>query len=149
MVADALSRWAYPASKAIQNCSVHGSKADAEKVQKMIQDELKEQKMVGVIKRAKALDAWSMLVAGDLGENLERQLRAGIKVMTIETGSFSWHNTLPKQSRASGRTPAADEICDRPHNGHSQGGTLQTPAEEANQVHGIDKTSRTPRIGPT
>jgi hypothetical protein len=34
-VADALSRWAYPASKGLQDCSRHGSKADAQEVEDM------------------------------------------------------------------------------------------------------------------
>ena len=34
VVADALSRWAYPASKAMQDCSIHGSVQDAQEVKK-------------------------------------------------------------------------------------------------------------------
>ena len=48
LVADALSRWAYPASKALQDCSWHGSAKDWEEMQKIMQEELEDGKMVGL-----------------------------------------------------------------------------------------------------
>ena len=42
VVADALSRWAYPASKAFADTSIHGSEQDAEEMEALIQEELRE-----------------------------------------------------------------------------------------------------------
>ena len=47
LVADALSRWAYPASKALQDCSWHGSAQDWQEMQQIMQEELEDGKMVG------------------------------------------------------------------------------------------------------
>ena len=49
VVADALSRWAYPASKALQDCSWHGSAQDWEEMQQIMKEELEDGKMVGLI----------------------------------------------------------------------------------------------------
>ena len=42
MVADALSRYAYPASRALQDCSWHGSIEDSEEMKKILEDEVEE-----------------------------------------------------------------------------------------------------------
>ena len=42
VAADALSRWAYPACKALNDCSLHGSAEDASRVKKMEEEEEKE-----------------------------------------------------------------------------------------------------------
>ena len=49
IVADAMSRYAYPASKALQDCSWHGSLAHKEEMRHIIEEELKNEKLVGVI----------------------------------------------------------------------------------------------------
>ena len=49
VVADALSRWAYPASAALQDCSWHGSAQDWAEMQKIMAEELAAGKMVGLI----------------------------------------------------------------------------------------------------
>ena len=49
IVADAMSRYAYPASKGMQDCSWHGSLEDKEEMQKILEEELAEERMVAVI----------------------------------------------------------------------------------------------------
>ena len=49
VVADALSRYAYPASKAFQDTSFHGSEASRQEMKKIIEEELEEGRMVGLI----------------------------------------------------------------------------------------------------
>ena len=49
VVADALSRFAYPASKAFQDSSFHGSEEARLEMKKIIEEELNESKMVGLI----------------------------------------------------------------------------------------------------
>ena len=49
LVADALSRFAYPASKAFQDSSFHGSAEAQEEMKNIIEEELAEGRMVGVI----------------------------------------------------------------------------------------------------
>ena len=48
-VADAMSRWAYPASMALQDCSIHGSREGAEEMRKVIEEEVREGRMVGLL----------------------------------------------------------------------------------------------------
>lgn len=43
-IPDALSRWAYPASQALADCSFHGSSADAEEMKAIIADEAMEER---------------------------------------------------------------------------------------------------------
>ena len=43
-IPDAMSRYAYPASKALQDCSWHGSAQDSEEMKQIIQDEIKEER---------------------------------------------------------------------------------------------------------
>ena len=50
-VADALSRWTYPASKGMQDVSAHGSLADAEAVKDMKAEELRHVRIIGVRRR--------------------------------------------------------------------------------------------------
>ena len=47
VVADALSRFAYPASSAREDVSFHGSSQACEEIQKIIEKELLEGRMVG------------------------------------------------------------------------------------------------------
>ena len=49
IVADAMSRYAYPASKAFQDCSWHGSLDDALAMKKIIQEEFEEEHMVALL----------------------------------------------------------------------------------------------------
>ena len=49
--ADAMSRYAYPASKALQDCSFHGSREAADEMKRIIQKELEEERVVGFIRR--------------------------------------------------------------------------------------------------
>ena len=49
VVADALSRWAYPASKAFADTSVHGSEQDDLEMQALIAQEREEEKTCRVI----------------------------------------------------------------------------------------------------
>ena len=49
VVADALSRYAYPAAKAFQDASFHGSLEAAQEMQQIIQEELEESKMIGQV----------------------------------------------------------------------------------------------------
>ena len=49
VVADALSRWAYPASKALQDCSWHGSTEGREEVKKILEEELEDGKKVAFL----------------------------------------------------------------------------------------------------
>ena len=48
--ADAMSRWAYPACKALNDVSTHGSKEDAQEVKEMIAEELEEDMGEGPMK---------------------------------------------------------------------------------------------------
>ena len=56
LVADAMSRYAYPASKAFQDCSWHGSLEDAQAMKKIKQEELKKEHMVGLLLSADTSD---------------------------------------------------------------------------------------------
>lgn len=49
VVADALSRWAYPASKAFADTSIHGSDQDAEEMEALIQEERREERQCQVL----------------------------------------------------------------------------------------------------
>ena len=49
VVADAMSRWAYPASAALHDCSWHGSAQDWAEMQAILQEKLEAGKMVGLI----------------------------------------------------------------------------------------------------
>ena len=49
VVADALSRYAYPACRAFQDVSFHGSEEACMEMKEIIQNELEEGKMVGLI----------------------------------------------------------------------------------------------------
>ena len=48
VVADAMSRYAYPAGKALQDCTWHGSAQDHEEMREIIRQELEEEKTFGV-----------------------------------------------------------------------------------------------------
>jgi len=50
-VADALSRWAYPASKALQDCTGHGSLEDYKEVQQLKQEERLAANIFGIKKK--------------------------------------------------------------------------------------------------
>ena len=48
VVADALSRWAYPACKAFQDVSWHGSALSKQEMQEIIEEEKQEEKQVNI-----------------------------------------------------------------------------------------------------
>ena len=65
-VADALSRWAYPASKALQDVSFHGSEQDEKEMEKIIAKEIAEGQQCSVvtikpITRSQARTPWLCL----------------------------------------------------------------------------------------
>jgi hypothetical protein len=70
VVADALSRFAYPASKAFQDASFHDSAAAREEMKKIIEEELQEGRTVGLIESAPS-GVWSVVVAGTLHKSRE------------------------------------------------------------------------------
>jgi len=49
VVADAMYRWAYPASKAMQDCSWHGSEHDSGEMKEIIRKELEEEREMRVV----------------------------------------------------------------------------------------------------
>ena len=49
VVADALSRWAYPASKGIQDISIHGNEVDDQEMRALIEQERKEERQCSVL----------------------------------------------------------------------------------------------------
>jgi len=53
VVADALSRFAYPASSSREDVSLHGSAAAEAEVRKLVEQEIREGKMVGCVKLGK------------------------------------------------------------------------------------------------
>ena len=62
-----MSRWAYPASKALQDCSFHGSLADYEAMKGIIEEEREEERMVGLIVGASF--PRTLMVMGPLSPN--------------------------------------------------------------------------------
>ena len=65
--ADALSRYAYPACKAFQDTSVHGSEQARQEMEAIIQEELKEGRSVGLITTGGEGER-NVAVAGTLGQ---------------------------------------------------------------------------------
>ena len=51
LVADAMSRYAYPAAQALKDCSSHGSAADHEEVKRLVLEELQEGRLIAYIPR--------------------------------------------------------------------------------------------------
>ena len=62
VVADAMSRYAYPASKALQDCSWHGSLEDKLAMDKIMKEELEEERMVGMILPSRLINQKPMLL---------------------------------------------------------------------------------------
>ena len=83
VVADALSRWAYPASKAFADVSLHGSKEDDRLMQELIAQERREEKTCRVVHVAEILDdlraAARRQLEGLLGDRVEET--AGVRAM--------------------------------------------------------------------
>ncbi len=50
LAADALSRWAYPASQSLNDISLHGTKEDDDKMKRIIEEEKREEKACLVIR---------------------------------------------------------------------------------------------------
>ena len=63
IVADALSRWAYPASKAFADVSIHGSERDDEDMKMLIEEERREERQCSVIQVGDLLSLRERLVA--------------------------------------------------------------------------------------
>ena len=66
VVADALSRFAYPACKAFQDTSFHGSEAAREEMKKIIEEELLEGRTVGMISAKELGRQRFVVVAGTI-----------------------------------------------------------------------------------
>ena len=78
VVADALSRYAYPASKAFQDTSFHGSEEARLEMKEIIEEELREGRAVGMITGREA-DSRYFMVAG----TMSRRAMAGIPPQKI------------------------------------------------------------------
>ena len=75
VVADAMSRFAYPACKAFQDVSFHGSAEAREEVKRIIAEELAEGRMVGMATKQKPFrDFNCCYVAGPLRRGIVEQL---------------------------------------------------------------------------
>ena len=75
VVADALSRFAYPASKAFQDTSFHGSEAARQEMKAIIEEELAEGRTVGLISPAPTDGSKIILfVAGTLSKRLRGKI---------------------------------------------------------------------------
>jgi hypothetical protein len=61
VVADALSRWAYPASQAFADASIHGSEKDDAEMQKLIEEEKQQERLCRVL-HVKDLPEWEKQV---------------------------------------------------------------------------------------
>ena len=66
IVADAMSRYAYPASKALQDCSWHGSREDREEMDKIIEEEFAQERLVGLLCPKGNWETQILLVMGKL-----------------------------------------------------------------------------------
>ena len=66
IVADALSRFAYPASKAFQDTSAHGSEEARREMKAIIEEELREGRTLGMI--AQGPDMRRLVVAGKINK---------------------------------------------------------------------------------
>ena len=90
VVADALSRYAYPACQAFQDTSFHGSEAARQEMKQIIAQELAESRMVGVICKSQPEDTQenvtgrTLWVAGDVCDSSEKQT---VQVLPITTRS--------------------------------------------------------------
>ena len=71
VVADALSRFAYPACKAFQDSSFHGSEEARQEMKKIIEEELEEGRMVGMVGPKLEGEARIFMVAGALNRRIE------------------------------------------------------------------------------
>jgi hypothetical protein len=65
VVTDALSRWAYPASKAFQDTSIHGSDRDDVDMKALIEEERKEERTCRVIHLQEVMAAIEKKVEGN------------------------------------------------------------------------------------
>ena len=63
-VADALSRYAYPASSAREDVSFHGSEEARLGVKKMLEQELRDRALVGLIRRCTEEKGFFLLFVG-------------------------------------------------------------------------------------
>ena len=79
VVPDALSRWAYPASSAREDVSFHGSAEAREEVKKMLEAELAQNKVVGLV-RLGPPGAESLRIAGAIAPG--GQFAAHVHVVT-------------------------------------------------------------------
>lgn len=77
VVADALSRWAYPASSAREDVSFHGTAAASAEMRRMVEQEIREGRSVGVIRLGRSRTSRQQGIAGRvtvLGPFLEGQV---------------------------------------------------------------------------
>ena len=107
VVADAMSRFAYPACKAFQDVSFHGSAEAREEVKRIIEEELEEGRMVGtVIKQRPHREFDCCYIAGPLRRVVREQLCAPVLCESIEmevSVITSWYQLEEERTEPRGR----------------------------------------------
>ena len=90
VVADAMSRFAYPASKAFQDTSFHGSVAARKEMKEIIEEELAEGRTVGLISGVPKDGTKRILfVAGTMSKRLRAKVpESRICHVATTNGSF-------------------------------------------------------------
>ena len=80
IVADAMSRYAYLASKTLQDCSWHGSLQDKLEMEKIMMQEFLEERQVGLLTPKGNFDTQTLMVMGPLspGLNITRKRLYGV-----------------------------------------------------------------------
>ena len=107
VVADALSRYAYPACKAFQDTSFHGSQAAREEMTEIIGEELEEDKMVAMVVRGKG-ESGKLIVAGTMRRRITvppSTICAVTRSGKVTSGEIKETPNDPKESKPKGKAP--------------------------------------------
>ena len=92
IVADALSRYAYPASKAMQDCSWHGSKEDKEEMERIMREEFENERLVGLIcPKHPVTRVQTLMIMGKLppNANISRKMLYGVTTRGGKSTEYS------------------------------------------------------------
>ena len=99
IVADAMSRFAYPACKAFQDSSFHGNEESREEMKRIIADEIAEGRMVGVITTKMGKQTSQILVGGHLSRRLREKEN---QIWPITRGGKATSGDSPQKKREEG-----------------------------------------------
>ena len=141
IVADALSRYAYPASKALQDCSWHGSLQDRAEMDKIMAEEFAQERLVGLLTPKGPFPTQCLMVMGPLssGLNVVKKRLFGVSTRGGKTTHYEEDERLPQDVAVhpptSVRAPKGPKVrfADQPEGGDTPTvpePTLQVPVSE-------------------